>query len=223
MKKVAVVLLLFSLGIGGAMLFRKPAEVRLLTQRQRPSLPAPRQLVRVESNEEVQPAVASPVQGVPAAPPVPPKLQRMGGPQSQPQRPAVLQPGARPPLPQLSEFGSVGSASEMRPRPSSPSLRIPAKTRRSPSPQGSRTLEQFHTIVNGDTLERISRRYLGDSSWADTIYRINRGVIRDRNRLPLGQKIRIPARQQLSSTTAPPNTSASGLVPLPQWTQKKTN
>ena len=186
------------------MLFRKPAEVRLLTQRQRPSLPAPRQLVRVESNEEVQPAVASPVQGVPAAPP-------------------PLQPGARPPLPQLSEFGGVGSESDMRPRPSSPSLRIPAKTRRSPSPQGSRTLEQFHTIVNGDTLERISRRYLGDSSWADTIYRINRGVIRDRNRLPLGQKIRIPARQQLSSTTAPPNTSASGLVPLPQWTQKKTN
>ena len=220
MKKAAVVLLLFSLGIGGAMLFRKPAEVRPLTQRQRPSLPAPRQLVRVESNEEVQPAVASRVQGVPAAPP---KLQRMGGPQSQPQRPAVLQPGARPPLPQLSEFGSVGSASEMRPRPSSPSLRIPAKTQRSPSPQGSRTLEQFHTIVNGDTLERISRRYLGDSSWADTIYRINRGVIRDRNRLPLGQKIRIPARQQLSSTTAPPNTSASGLVPLPPWTRDKTN
>jgi len=220
MKKAAVVLLLFSLGIGGAMLIRKPAEVRPLTQRQRPSLPAPRQLVRVESNEEVQPAVASPVQGVPAAPP---KLQRMDGPQSQPQRPAVLQPGARPPLPQLSEFGGVGSESDMRPRPSSPSLRIPAKTRRSPSPQGSRTLEQFHTIVNGDTLERISRRYLGDSSWADTIYRINRGVIRDRNRLPLGQKIRIPARQQLSSTTAPPNTSASGLVPLPPWTRDKTN
>ena len=107
MKKAAVVILLFAVGIGGAMLFRKPTDAGHLAQR-RPALPpAPAQRTHDEI-KEARPIVASPVQGVPALPP----KQHVDSPQSQPQRPAVLQPGARPPLPQLSEFGSTGIVRE---------------------------------------------------------------------------------------------------------------
>ena len=222
MKKAAVVLLLFAVGIGGAMLFRKPAEVGHLAQR-RPALPpAPAQRTHDEI-KKARPIVASPVQGVPALPP----KQHVDSPQSQPQRPAVLQPGARPPLPQLSEFGSTGSFAKKAQVPPSviPSQRIPAATS-APARDSQRssvraTTEQMHTIVDGDTLDRISRRYLGDASWADVIYRMNSGIISDPNRLPLGEKIRIPSREQLTQSAPPSNASAADLVPLPQWTLKK--
>ncbi len=224
MKKAAVVLLLFAVGIGGAMLFRKPTDAGHLAQR-RPELPpAPTKRAHHEAEEAIRPIVASPVQGVPALPP----KQHVDGPQSQPQRPAVLQPGARPPLPQLSEFGSTGSFAKKAQLPPSisPSGPVPAATSapaRDPQRSSVRaTTEQMHTIVNGDTLDRISRRYLGDASWADVIYRMNSGLISDPNRLPLGEKIRIPSREQLTQSAPPANASAADLVPLPQWTLKET-
>ncbi len=232
MKKAAVVILLFSVGIGGALLFRKPTNDQNLAQQQSPSLPAPQQQLPAQSNTAIPPTVVSPPQGVPAPPP----RQRIESPQSQPRRPAVLQPGARPPLPQLSEFSGVGKLAIDAPLPVQdlhPSIAAPKqklqdlqKVQEVQRVQQRRRLNatvQFHTIVNGDTLKRISRRYLGDALWADAIYQMNRGIISDPDRLPLGQKIRIPQREQLTSTDSPSNASTTDLVPLPQWTLKKSN
>ena len=83
-------------------------------------------------------------------------------------------------------------------------------------------LTQTHTIVNGDTLERIARRYLGDASFAEALYQSNRDRIADPNRLPLGKKILIPAREQLPTRLSPANSPDKDLVPL-QWTLKKAS
>lgn len=232
MKKAAVVILLLSVGIGGALLFRKPINNPNLAQQQSPSLPAPQQRLPAQSNTAIPPTVVSPAQGVPAPPP----RQRIESPQSQPRRPAVLQPGARPPLPQLSEFSGVGTLAidaplpvqDLQPFIATPKQKIQGlqevqEVQKVQQRRRSNATVQFHTIVNGDTLKRISRRYLGDALWADAIYQMNRGIISDPNRLPLGQKIRIPQREQLTSSDLPSNASTTELVPLPQWTLKKSN
>ena len=89
---------------------------------------------------------------------------------------------------------------------------------RHPRIVNQRPQTQTHTIVNGDTLERIARRYLGDAAWADAIFQINQGQITDPNRLPLGEKILIPAPEQLPTRLSSSNFPVKELVPLPQWT-----
>ena len=49
-----------------------------------------------------------------------------------------------------------------------------------------------HEIVDGDTLERISRRHYGEAYRADVLYEENRDVLDRPDILPLGVKIRIP-------------------------------
>ena len=224
MKKAAVVLLLFSVGIGGAMLFRKTASQQVLAHQLRSLPPLPAQSANNENERGLEKIVQSPVQGVPALPPQP-MHQR---PQRQPQRPAVLQPGARPPLPKLSEFGGDHTITERTQamRPNKPVATTPEQADPIPVPSAvrseSKALTQTHTIVNGDTLERIARRYLGDASLAEALYQMNRDRIADRNRLPLGKKILIPAREQLPSRLAPAKPPTKDLVPL-QWTLKKAS
>jgi len=218
MKKALVVFLLFATGIGGAMLFRKPAGVVSVAGKFSPALP-PRSPSTHRPLRDIKPSTP-PVQGVPAAPPKTPRSDLL---QSQPQRPAVLQPGARPPLPQLSEFDkenreSQGRASSAK---STSNRSVPSKGKKSAGSPGAKT-DRLHTIVDGDTLERIARRYLGDALWADAIYRMNQTVITDRGRLPLGEKIRIPPPEQLSNTNQPLSSAESNLVPLPNWIRRKT-
>ena len=210
MKKAAVVILLLALGIGGAMLFRLPADADRTAWRSQVSAQS---IPPVTINREKVVARRVPIQGVPAAPSVRPENER---PQNQPQRPAVLQPGARPPLPQLTPFESGTTANSQLP-PSTAPQRVTVVDRDTSFPP---PVARLHTIVNGDTLERISRRYLGDAMWADAIYRQNRNVITNRERLPLGETIRIPPLEQLSSTSRTTDSGVTKLVPLPQWNAK---
>ena len=222
MKKTAVVLLLLSIGIGGAMLFRKTASDRVFAHQLRSLPPLPSRSTGDGNKRRVAKTAQSPVQGVPALPPKP--MHQM--PQRQPQRPAVLQPGARPPLPQLSEFGSNDTITDRTPavRSNKPVATTPERAGPKPGPSAkrneSKVLTQTHTIVNGDTLERIARRYLGDASLAEALYQMNRDRIADPNRLPLGKKILIPAREQLPTRLSPAKPPVKDLVPL-QWTLKK--
>ena len=222
MKKTAVVLLLFSVGIGGAMLFRKTTSEQVFAHQLRSLPPLPAQSADNENKRGLKKVVQSPVQGVPALPPKPMHQK----PQRQPQRPAVLQPGARPPLPQLSEFGGYDTITDRTEavRSKKSVATTPERAGPIPGPSAKRSESnvptQTHTIVNGDTLARIARRYLGDASLAEALYQINRDRIADPDRLPLGKKILIPAREQLPTRLSPANPPAKDLVPL-QWTLKK--
>ena len=222
MKKTAVVLLLLSVGIGGAMLFRKTSSDRMFAHQLRSLPPLPSQSAGNENERGLKKNTQSPVQGVPALPPKPMHQT----PQRQPQRPAVLQPGARPPLPQLSDFGGNDASIDRTQvvRSNKPFATTPDRAGSIPGPRAKQSESivrtQTHTIVNGDTLERIARRYLGDASLAEALYQMNRDRIIDPNRLPLGKKILIPAREKLPPRLSPANPPAKDLVPL-QWTLKK--
>jgi nucleoid-associated protein YgaU len=53
---------------------------------------------------------------------------------------------------------------------------------------GSRT----HTVVSGDTLGAIAKKYLGSITKADAIYQANRDVLKTADDLKIGQVLRIP-------------------------------
>lgn len=51
---------------------------------------------------------------------------------------------------------------------------------------------EYYTIVSGDTLSAIAKRFLGNGSDYPKIFEANREVIKDPNLIYPGQKIRIP-------------------------------
>ena len=51
---------------------------------------------------------------------------------------------------------------------------------------------EYYTIVSGDTLSGIAKRFLGKASDYPKIFEANREVIKDPNLIYPGQKIRIP-------------------------------
>lgn len=72
-----------------------------------------------------------------------------------------------------------------------------------------------HTIHDGDTLERLATRYLGDARHAEAILAANRAVLKDPQVLPIGVEIVIP---RLSAEVPHPEGDGSAtrnLVPLP--------
>lgn len=51
---------------------------------------------------------------------------------------------------------------------------------------------EYYTIVSGDTLSGIAKKYLGNAMSYPKIFEANREVIKDPNLIYPGQKIRIP-------------------------------
>jgi nucleoid-associated protein YgaU len=51
----------------------------------------------------------------------------------------------------------------------------------------------YYEIVSGDTLSRIAKQFYGDGSAYMRIFEANREVIRDPDKIFVGQKIRIPS------------------------------
>ncbi len=60
-------------------------------------------------------------------------------------------------------------------------------------PSSSPSLRR-HRLTDGDSLERLAERYLGNAARSGEIYDINRDVLREPDLLPLGRIIRIPAQ-----------------------------
>jgi LysM repeat protein len=57
-----------------------------------------------------------------------------------------------------------------------------------------------HRIVDGDSLEKIAQRYLGDRArWPD-VYQVNRDVLAAPSALPIGVELRIPPRSSPGTT-----------------------
>lgn len=50
-----------------------------------------------------------------------------------------------------------------------------------------------HTIVDGDSLPKLARRYLGSAERSGEILALNRDVLPDPDLLPIGTEIKLPA------------------------------
>jgi nucleoid-associated protein YgaU len=74
-----------------------------------------------------------------------------------------------------------------------------------------------HTIHDGDTLESLAVRYLGDSQRAAEILELNRNVLSDPELLPIGMTIVIPPAEPAGPADRTDATAGetSSLVPLP--------
>ena len=73
-------------------------------------------------------------------------------------------------------------------------------------PQSERT----HLVSDGDKLETLAERYLGNREKWGVIFRANADVLDSPELLPIGVEIVIPARDRR------PGAEADGLVPVPQ-------
>ena len=75
-----------------------------------------------------------------------------------------------------------------------------------------------HTLRDGDTLESLALRFLGEPGRADEIFQANRDVLSDPNLLPVGTRIVIPRRGRAGETPAESSTPSrppGPMVPLP--------
>jgi phage tail protein X len=72
-----------------------------------------------------------------------------------------------------------------------------------------------HTIHDGDTLERLATRYLGDARHAETILAANRTVLKDPQVLPIGVEIVIPRLSAEEPRSEADDSATRNLVPLP--------
>ena len=52
--------------------------------------------------------------------------------------------------------------------------------------------EQWHEVVAGDTLSKISKQRYGDASLYMKIFEANRNILKDPDLIKVGQKLRIP-------------------------------
>ncbi|MCR5165021.1 MAG: hypothetical protein K6C40_13455 [Thermoguttaceae bacterium] len=52
-----------------------------------------------------------------------------------------------------------------------------------------------HKIEDGDTLEKMAARYLGDPARADEIFELNQNILSSKEELPIGLILRIPSRE----------------------------
>ena len=128
---------------------------------------------------------------------LPPEEQSSGGAASEsslssaspPVEKRIVRRPAPPPAPPVvpEEFAApdaTGIESNMRP--------VYQTRRPEPTDEESTESEWVHVIHNGDTLERLARRYLGDAARALEIFDLNRDVLDNPHLLPIGAEIKIP-------------------------------
>jgi LysM repeat protein len=61
------------------------------------------------------------------------------------------------------------------------------------APAPSAPAEQHYTVVSGDTLSAISKRFYGDASKYQKIFNANRDILTDPDHIKPGQSLKIPA------------------------------
>ena len=52
--------------------------------------------------------------------------------------------------------------------------------------------EQWHEVAKGESLWKIAERYYGDGSLYPKIFEANRDVLKDPDKIKIGQRLRIP-------------------------------
>ncbi|MDA1050981.1 MAG: tail protein X [Planctomycetota bacterium] len=78
-------------------------------------------------------------------------------------------------------------------------------------------IERLHRISDGDTLEALAERYLGDRGDWRIIFEANDGVLTNSDVLPIDTEIKIPA-----AMNPPRDGSGNQLVPIPPGLLKRT-
>ncbi len=79
----------------------------------------------------------------------------------------------------------------------------PAPATPTPAPAAAVAGVRSHTVVAGDTLANLSRRYYGNTSYWPQLRQANRDLLGDKTDLKLGMKLRVPPVSQLQSIPAP--------------------
>ncbi len=51
---------------------------------------------------------------------------------------------------------------------------------------------QYHEVIKGDTLWKIAEKYYGDGKLYKKIFEANTNILKDPNKIKVGQKLRIP-------------------------------
>ena len=64
--------------------------------------------------------------------------------------------------------------------------------RKAPATGTDNPYTQYYVVKNGDTLSKIAKEYYGDASLYPQIFEANRDVLKDPNKIQVGQKLRIP-------------------------------
>ena len=112
-------------------------------------------------------------------------LPRVGGSASGPRDPfAQDADGASPPFSQVSD-------------PAPPALAA--------APSGDE--RRIHVVHQGDSLDRLAARYLGDEARALEIFDLNRDVLENPHLLPIGAELRIPGAASSPVSSSPSSES----------------
>jgi nucleoid-associated protein YgaU len=57
---------------------------------------------------------------------------------------------------------------------------------------GDNPYAQYYIVKKGDTLSKIALEYYGDANLYPQIFEANRDILKDPNKIRVGQKLRIP-------------------------------
>ena len=61
-----------------------------------------------------------------------------------------------------------------------------------PAAPGGPDFTQWHEVKSGETLSKIAQQYYGDARLYPKIFEANRDVLKDPDKIRVGQKLRIP-------------------------------
>lgn len=95
---------------------------------------------------------------------------------------------ARPAPVAVSDASPEPDPAPAAPAPAAPVARVPAPA----TPPATNAARRTHTVVKGDTLSGISRRYYGKTGRTKDIFNANRGVMRNESDLKIGVQLVIP-------------------------------
>jgi LysM repeat protein len=152
------------------------------------------------TNEELREQAKEPVIDTtllppPASPPAPALPVAVPAPLPTPP-PTAPAPAATP----------VATAPAVAPAPAAPALAAVPKPKPAPAAPAAPAASggvRLHTVVAGDTLISLSRRYYGNTSHWPQLRQVNRDLLGDKADLKLGMKLRIPPLAQLQPTPSP--------------------
>jgi nucleoid-associated protein YgaU len=65
--------------------------------------------------------------------------------------------------------------------------------------QAAKPEARIHVVHQGDSLDRLAKRYLGDEARALEIFDLNRDVLENPHLLPIGAELRMPAKAEHES------------------------